>query len=311
MPPIKSDLHDFSFDATEIVRVRSQSGLTQKALAERLDIPVNTVSRWETGATTPDARALAAIYSVAQESEVTPQFFKRRTKSMDEHNRRTKLHFLWDFQNIALEADVVKEEWACIKKYLRMRFSSAASYMRFSAYTAPHQSLSGQVLEKLGIQVFEGSFDADSQIINDARTACEKGAEKTILVLASNDGNFSGLLTDLKKAGVEVYVMGRDNCSERLRKAVSEDGFIPWDAPYVIAECMEVVKTTKGKPINRSEFGNKCKERLEDTGIFPGDVGYSRRNPYGSVLRWLEREGIVKTSPAKDERDSIVIKRTR
>jgi transcriptional regulator with XRE-family HTH domain len=38
-------------------------------------VPKNTVSRWETGATTPDADSLAAIYSIAREAGVVANFF--------------------------------------------------------------------------------------------------------------------------------------------------------------------------------------------------------------------------------------------
>ena len=55
--------------------MRQTLGLSQSAMAAMLDLPKNTVSRWERGETTPDAESLAAVYSLGMEKGVAPNFF--------------------------------------------------------------------------------------------------------------------------------------------------------------------------------------------------------------------------------------------
>ena len=84
-----------------------------------------------------------------------------------------------------------------------------------------------------------------------------------------------------------------------------------WDAPFVITECVQVIRNLKGRAISKAEFGNRCKSRLEEAEVYPGDVGYSKRNPYGSVLRWLEAQGMVTTTKVPGKPDSMTIKLVR
>ena len=84
--------------------------------------------------------------------------------------------------------------------------------------------------------------------------------------------------------------------------------FVPWDAPFVVSECVEVIKDLKGEPISRADFGNRCSARLEESEVYPGDVGFSRRNPYGSVLRWLEKQGVVTTTKVPRKPDWVTIR---
>lgn len=308
MAPIRPDHYDFAFDPDSLGAIRRRLGLTQAALAEQLDVPVNTVSRWETGATAPDAKALAAIFSIARAGGATPQFFKRRANLKQSQGQRTQLLFVWDFQNHGLDASDIEEEWRYIHQYLKLRFPKACSNLRRWAYTALHQGQAARELKRLEFQVFEGWFDADSQIIKDVQAACQDRPSDTVLVLVTDDGNFSELLIELKQAGVDAYVLGTDECSERLRKPLGNGGIVPWDAPFVITECVEVIRELKGRPISKAEFGNCCKSRLEESEIYPDDVGYSKRNPYGSVLRWLEAQGIVTTAKVAGKPDSTIIR---
>ena len=58
----------------------------------------------------------------------------------------------------------------------------------------------------------------------------------------------------------------------------------------------------------RRSSGNRCKIHLDEDGIYPDDVGFSRRNPYGSILRWLEVQGIVNMAKVPGKRDLISIR---
>ena len=307
MVPIRPDHFNYTFDPDTLDSLRKQLGLTQAALAEQLDVPVNTVSRWETGATTPDAKALAAIYSIAKMRAVTPQFFKERTNLPQAQNQRTKLFFVWDFQNRGIEASNLEDEMLYMRKYLNLRFPRTRSSRQFSAYTGFNQSAARRVLESLGFDVFESFLDADSQIVKDVQKASQPQPSKTVVILVTNDGNFSNLLLELKRARVDAYVWGTDECSDRLRKTLADGRFVHWDAPFVITECVEVIKELKGAPISKGEFGSQCSQRLEESECYPDDVGFSKRNPYSSLLRWLEAQGFIVTTAVSGKPDLLTI----
>lgn len=78
MTPAKQG--DWEFNKESLVELRKQLGITQNRMAELLDVPPNTLSRWETGVTVPDAESLAAIYSLAQRKGISVNFFNLRPK---------------------------------------------------------------------------------------------------------------------------------------------------------------------------------------------------------------------------------------
>ena len=79
MTPIKQGKYEFNHES--LIAVRNQIGMTQRKMAETLNIPPNTLSRWENGTTVPDAKYLAAFYSIAKEHGITPSFFEIRGKA--------------------------------------------------------------------------------------------------------------------------------------------------------------------------------------------------------------------------------------
>ena len=107
--------------------------------------------------------------------------------------------------------------------------------------------------------------------------------------------------------GVAAYVWGSDQCSDTLKNVVDQEHFMNWNAPYVIKTCIDVIRGLKGKPISRAHFGNLCKAELESEDCYPDDVGFSRRNPYGSLLRWLERREIISVTEEVGKSDTISI----
>lgn len=64
----------FVFEPRSLVELRESLSLNQARMALALGVPTNTLSRWETGATTPDAATLAAVYSLATDHDIDPHF---------------------------------------------------------------------------------------------------------------------------------------------------------------------------------------------------------------------------------------------
>ena len=221
---------------------------------------------------------------------------------------RTKLMIAWDFQNLGFDANSVETEWYFAKGYLDLMFPKTRANRLLLAYASPHQREAVKKLEGQKFQTREGFFDADSQIINDAREYCLKNPSKTVLVLATNDGGFGKMLGELNDAGVDCYVSGTDKCSDRLKKVVDNDHFIHWDKPFIVVKCVEVIKELNGQSITKAAFGQQCQNQFEKSGFLPADVGFSKNHPYSSVLRWLEAQGLILTSAVSGKKDEISIK---
>ena len=81
---------NYRFSPNSLIGLRRTLAITQAEMASRLGVPANTVSRWETGATVPDADSLAAIYSVAMEHQVQPNFFQLDTHASSPEKLCTK-----------------------------------------------------------------------------------------------------------------------------------------------------------------------------------------------------------------------------
>jgi transcriptional regulator with XRE-family HTH domain len=82
MAPVNQGMYEFKKDS--LTEIRKRMGVSQNKMAELLGVPANTLSRWETGATVPDAGALAAIYSLAREQGVdSPLFFGIRSSPLE------------------------------------------------------------------------------------------------------------------------------------------------------------------------------------------------------------------------------------
>ncbi len=317
MTPIQPDLFDYSFNRAVIAEIRKKLNLSQAKFAELLDIPVNTLSRWEIGTTTPDADTLAAIYSIAMQYGISPNFFKRRSVLAQISKQRTNLLLAWDFQNLGLEVDQISVEWDYMKKFLDLLFPATKAsrtlrtYTQMSLYPYFSQPTVKGTFESLKFKVFEGPFDADSQIINDSRQECSKSPQKTIFILVTKDGDYAELLRELRKINVDVYIWSDETeISEKLISSIENGNLIPWDRPYIVVECMEVIRSLNGENIHKASFGQRCHDRLQENGIYPQDAGFSRRNPYVSLLTWLEKQGLVTVRTIK-EPDIISIRLKR
>ena len=328
MVPVKPEDFDYIFQPSRLKTLREKLGLTQSEMAVLLDMPVNTLSRWERGSNSPDANALAAIYSIAHERGVSPQFFVRRPSPVSVRMKRETLVFQWDFQNRAVDSRYVSEEWSYMELYMKMLFPKIDKSIKV-AYTSDWNS--HPQLQDSGFKVNSSWHNADSQIISEGRSIFDisdnsgtvasiipailsgnysgtiLGAssrtlspgesfnpKQSVYTLISNDGDYTDFLKELRQAGVETFIWGTDECNERLIKIVGQDHFLPWERPYVTVKCMEVVRALNGRAITKGEFGNQCKKTLEETDyeIFPEDAGFSPKRPYASVLKHMELNGL-------------------
>ena len=311
MAPITPSSHDYTFSHENLSQLRRALELTQAEMAELLDVPINTLSRWENGRTTPDAHALAAIYSIAVERDATPEFFERRLSPLALRNERSNLIIAWDFQNIAFGTDPLSGEIYWLNEFLDLMYPhiGKGKVVRY-AYTSFNQGSAERILRNEGFRVQTCASNADSRLVADVRNllrlntgaaltryrANKFAPEETTFILASDDGDYTEFLTEIINQGVEAFLWATDEASQRLRNSVSADHFIHWDKPYVVGKCYNVIRDIEGNQISPSQMGNMLKKALDDGGyeIAPADAGFRRNNSYSSVLRWMERQGLVK-----------------
>ncbi len=224
MVPIKGGRYEYRPDS--IVALRKQLGQTQAQMAKQLGIPANTLSRWETGATTPDATSLAALYSLGAAQGVPPQFFKRKRPSPKPRKGRSRLVVMWDLQNAAVSALEAESRDSNIRGELDRRFSGS-SHRLFKVFSTPPQERATDVLAARGWRVWEDDSDMDDELIAQARSDCGQEPGETTFVLIANDGDYRDLIRDLEKQEVAVHVLalGRGP-SKRLAGVVGKEGLI-------------------------------------------------------------------------------------
>lgn len=224
MVPTRGGRYEYRPDS--IVALRKQLGHTQAQMAKQLGIPANTLSRWETGATTPDAESLAALYSLGAARGAPPQFFRRRQLAPKPRKGRSRLVVMWDLQNAAVAARRAAERDSAIRGELDRRFSGS-SHRLFKVYSTPSQERVTDVLADRGWRVWEDDTDMDGELIVQARSDCGHEPEDTTFVLIANDGDYRDLIGDLKKQGVAVHVLALGQShSKRFAGAVGKEGLI-------------------------------------------------------------------------------------
>lgn len=225
MAPIKAGKYEYRPES--LVRLRKQMGLKQKKMADLLGVPANTLSRWETGATTPDAESLAAIYSIAMERDENPEFFQRRRPAPRPHKGRSRLLVLWDLQDTIAPYNQVEAVVSEIKQELEKRFPNA-SYRRSKAFGTPYQRAATDELLRLGWRVWEeDEYYIEGEIIKQAKSDCGQEPKDTICVLISKNGGYEDLIEDLKSEGVHVYLLTPwAEPSESLQQKVGKNRYI-------------------------------------------------------------------------------------
>lgn len=242
MAAVKKGLYEF--DPNSIKVIRQKLNLRQSDLAQMLGATTTktTVSRWENGDTTPDAKSLAAIHSVAVQGGVMPEFFKKS----DNRGGRSRLIVSWDFQNWSPRTGNILEICDLIKRTLADRFPSV-TYRLYKLFaddspasnskpwelrlptlevSAGQWSLTNVqdngILEKTGWRVYKYPQDVDDELDTQSYSDCLHDPSDTIFVLISRDGDFAELLQDLRQKGVSTYVIAPEGASRELIEAVGQ-----------------------------------------------------------------------------------------
>jgi len=176
-------------------------------MAKNLGVPPNTLSRWETGATTPDAETLAALYSLGAVEGVPPQFFLRRKLPPKPASKgRPRLLVMWDLQRAGVQALDALEVDSRIRAELESRFA-AASYRLFKLFSTPSYARITDALSDGGWRVWEDYLDMDGELMDHAMSDCGQEPEATNFVLIANEGGYVELIKDLEEQGVLVHLL--------------------------------------------------------------------------------------------------------
>lgn len=340
MPPIRPDDHAYRFRPAMLRELRERLNLTQAQMAQLLEIPVNTLSRWETGANLPDANALAAIHSIAADRGVTPQFFEERRKTVSKFQYRKIRLIDWDFQNLGLEAKFISETADELDRYLNILCGQPEKLGKWAYVPATMglhwgfgNSPQGKVLQEAGFELKPCHQNADRKIMEDGRKVFrlppqsyspfspsswsgatmpgsnEVNPKEYAYVLISDDGDYAEYLREIQRAGAETFVFGTDKCSQKLIKAVGQDHFIPLNRPYAILKGLEAVRKLKGQPTTKSEFGNLCRKALadDDWDEFPTDTGFGKQHPYARIRDYMESAGLIRIRKVGNDPNRITI----
>lgn len=207
MAPIKQGKYEFKRDSLK--EVRKRIGISQAQMAKHLGIPANTLSRWENGATTPDATHLAAFYSLAKEYNIIPAFFGLRDSLFP-----YDLVVSWDFQTVGTSVMSVQFAHSTILQELRQRFSGKTPL--YKAFAHPTQNEAAKELQNLGWRIYIDDSEVFQYIVDDAKSDCGHNPEETIFVLISDDNDFCNLIDELKSTDVQVYVMSTQTFNNSL-----------------------------------------------------------------------------------------------
>ena len=206
MAPVKQ--LKFSFSPESIVELRERLGLSQAEFSKSLGVPPNTLSRWEIGTTTPDAKSLAAIHSIAMERGISPSFFRKRKLN----SKQAHLFVVSDLRSIPVQYQYLVEFDAWVRGECERRFSETSrrtfkAYDRTSDWTRSHWG-KAQKLDELDWEVQESNEDQTKDVIHYCKSRCGQDPSRTTLILIARDGDYADLLEDLKDWGVRVYLIG-------------------------------------------------------------------------------------------------------
>lgn len=220
----------YRFRRESIMELRKRLGISQTDMARGLGVPVNTLYRWEAGITTPDADALAAIYSVGMERGISPGFFVKAAKTAKKPAYE-RLIVAWDFQSVGVAPQQVRAMNDWLQKEIGARFQSVGDVL-LKAFAFRTQSDATDELQDAGWRVWDDDVDMDDKIVAQIRSDCLQEPSATILLIITKDGNFAEVVRELKQEGARVYVLGPNDTRRDLIEVVGTKRHIPWPANF-------------------------------------------------------------------------------
>ena len=207
MTPVKPG--SYLFRREGIAELRGRLGLTQAKMAEELGVPKNTVSRWETGETTPDADSLAAIYSLAKERGMEVNFFSPVKQKAPV---RDAALVYWDLPQVYFwYTGDLKQQDEIIRKEVRRRVPHATRYL-YKAFFGSSNSTASAELEKLDWRIWEpdsmfGSQDWSDDIYDQALSDAGQSLNASVVFLVTSSNDHVDLIKELKGRDVLVYLI--------------------------------------------------------------------------------------------------------
>jgi transcriptional regulator with XRE-family HTH domain len=244
MTAVKKGIYEF--DPNSIKIIRQKLNLSQSDLAQMVgdETTKTTISRWENAKSTPDAKSLAIIYSIAAQGGIMPEFFKKS----ENRSGRSRLISSWDLQNWSPRYDNLKTTAELIKRTLSEKFPSATYklFKLFATDSSQNSSLNNNQyfnqyfqqwwatlnptkndnLDELGWRVKKYAQNVDEELDAQSYSDCMQDPKDTTFVLISKDGDFAGLIQDLRKEGVSTYLIAMQGSSQKLIESVGEKRLI-------------------------------------------------------------------------------------
>lgn len=205
MTPVKPGAYLFRKES--IAELRQRLSLSQAAMAARIGVPKNTVSRWETGETTPDAQSLAAIYSLGMEVGIVATFFapvKQKAPVRD------AALVYWDVPtNSGWHA--IEPQSASIIEEVKRRVPHATRQL-VKAFVGRNDSMLTNTLENLGWRVWAttsltGFTDWNEEIYDQALSDAGQNPVGSVVFLVTADVRHVGLIQELRERDVRVYLV--------------------------------------------------------------------------------------------------------
>ena len=128
---------------------------------------------------------------------------------------RNRVMVALDFQNLGVSPNGVQAMNDRIRQEVAQRVSSAGRSL-FKAFCRPDQRAAVTVLAGLRWRNRSASTDLDGAIVQQCMSYCGQDPGHTTLFICSRDGDFAGLVSEMREWGVLVYVMGPHNTNRRL-----------------------------------------------------------------------------------------------
>lgn len=206
MTPVKPGAYLFRRES--ITELRQRLGLSQAAMATRIGVPKNTVSRWETGETTPDAQSLAAIYSLGMEVGIMATFF---APAKQKAPVRDAALVYWDVPT-QYGWHPIEPLSASIMDEAKRRVPHASARRLFKAFVGRNDSVLTGKLEDLGWRVWEsttwmGFADWSEEVYDQALSDAGQNPSGSVVFLVTADTRHLELIQELQARNVRVYLV--------------------------------------------------------------------------------------------------------